>query len=104
MPFDAFLASAWNDHGDRPRDVADRLAASLRIVTAPEHVAPYAGIVTHVFGEHLGEWVGVITDANLSMALVDSPDPVVAGAQLSYTATLSNGHRHRVDVSRVHFL
>ena len=56
MPFDAFLASAWNDHGDRPRDVADRLAASLRIVTAPEHVAPYAGIVTHVFGEHLGEW------------------------------------------------
>ena len=34
---------------------------------------------------------GVITDANLSMALVDSPDPVVAGAQLSYTATLSNG-------------
>ena len=56
MPFDAFLASAWNDHGDRPPDVADRLAASLRIVTAPEHVAPYAGIVTHVFGEHLGEW------------------------------------------------
>ena len=34
---------------------------------------------------------GVITDANLSLTLVDTPDPVVAGAQLSYAATLSNG-------------
>ncbi|MBK7331231.1 MAG: hypothetical protein IPI87_02000 [Betaproteobacteria bacterium] len=56
MPFDAFLEAAWNDHGDRPREVADRLAASLDTITAPEHVAQYARIVTHVFGEHLGEW------------------------------------------------
>ncbi len=56
MPLDAFLETAWNDHGDRPREVADRLAASLDAVTAPEHVAQYARIVTHVFGEHLGEW------------------------------------------------
>ena len=56
MPFDAFLEAAWNDHGDRPREVADRLAASLDVVAAPEHVAQYARIVTHVFGEHLGEW------------------------------------------------
>lgn len=56
MPFDAFLEAAWNDHGDRPREVADRLAASLDTITAPEHVAQYARIVTHVYGEHLGEW------------------------------------------------
>ena len=56
MNFDDFLSAAWNDHADRSREVADRLAASLDRVTAPEHVAPYARIVTHVFGEHLGEW------------------------------------------------
>jgi tetratricopeptide (TPR) repeat protein len=56
MPFDAFLEAAWNDHGDRPCEVADRLAASLDTITAPEHVAQYARIVTHVYGEHLGEW------------------------------------------------
>ena len=56
MTFDAFVEAAWNDHGDRPIEVAERLAASLHVVSAPEHVAPFARIVTHVFGEHLGEW------------------------------------------------
>lgn len=54
--FDAFLESAWNDHADRPAEVADRLAASLERVAAASNVVPYARIVTHVFGEHLGEW------------------------------------------------
>jgi large repetitive protein len=31
------------------------------------------------------------TSADLTMALTDSPDPVVAGTQLTYTATVSNG-------------
>jgi hypothetical protein len=71
MPFDAFLETAWSDHGDRPREVADRLAASLDAVTAPEHFAQYARIVTHVFGEHLGEWargVGCSCCANSPLA------------------------------------
>lgn len=54
--FDAFLEAAWNDHGDRPGEVADRLDASLHLVSAPEHVAPYARLATHVCGEHLGQW------------------------------------------------
>lgn len=33
---------------------------------------------------------GVITAANLTMALTDSPDPVIAGNQLTYLATLTN--------------
>ena len=33
----------------------------------------------------------VVTHANLSMALTDAPDPVIAGTQLTYTATLSQG-------------
>ncbi|MFO1315605.1 MAG: hypothetical protein U1F58_08360 [Burkholderiales bacterium] len=56
MTFDAFLETAWNDHGDRPDEVADRLAASTAVITAASHVAPYARIVAHVYGEHLGAW------------------------------------------------
>jgi hypothetical protein len=56
MNFDAFLEAAWNEHADRPREVADRLAASLDAVAAPADVVPFARLVTHVYGEHLGEW------------------------------------------------
>lgn len=53
---DAFLKTAWADHGDRPQQVADRLASSLSLVQAPQQVRPYAGLVSHVYGEHLGQW------------------------------------------------
>ena len=56
MIFDAFLEVAWKDHGDRPQEVADRLAASLHLVKEPEHIPPFARLLTHVFGEHLGQW------------------------------------------------
>jgi len=56
MTFDAFLDTAWNDHGDHPQDVADRLASSLHVLETAEHIAPYARLVMHVYGEHLGEW------------------------------------------------
>jgi tetratricopeptide (TPR) repeat protein len=56
MTIEAFLETAWNDHADRPQEVADRLAASLHLVQTSEHVPPYARLVTHVFGEHLGHW------------------------------------------------
>jgi tetratricopeptide (TPR) repeat protein len=56
MAFDAFIETAWNDHGDRPQEVADRLAASLQLVHEPGQIPPYARLVTHVFGEHLGQW------------------------------------------------
>ncbi|MEP7060890.1 MAG: hypothetical protein ABI881_00695 [Betaproteobacteria bacterium] len=56
MTFDDFLESAWDDHADRPQEVAGRLAASLHIVESPEHIAPFARLVTHVYGEHLGRW------------------------------------------------
>ena len=56
MTFDAFFKLAWNDHGDQPEDVADRLAVSLHLLESPEHIGRFAGLVTHVFGEHLGQW------------------------------------------------
>jgi len=60
MTFDAFLETAWNDHGDRPQEVADRLASSLPLVEAAEHIPPFARLVMHVYGEHLGQWDGGI--------------------------------------------
>ena len=56
MTFDAFIESAWNDHGDRPAEVADRIAASTGLVATADRIAPYARLATHVYGEHLGEW------------------------------------------------
>ncbi len=56
MDFDTFLDTSWTDHGDRPQEVADRLAASLAVIETSDHVRPFAHLVTHVFGEHLGQW------------------------------------------------
>jgi tetratricopeptide (TPR) repeat protein len=56
MTFDAFIETAWSDHGDRPQEVADRLASSLHVVESAEHIPPFARLVMHVYGEHLGQW------------------------------------------------
>ncbi len=54
--FDAFIEQAWNEHGDRPAEVADRLGMSLHLIDSPDHIAQYARLVAHVCGEHLGHW------------------------------------------------
>jgi len=56
MTVDTLLATAWDDHGDRPHEVADRLAGSLWMVESPEQIPPFARLLTHVLGEHLGQW------------------------------------------------
>jgi hypothetical protein len=56
MEFEEFIRTAWAEHADQPDDVAERLALSLDRVELSAHVAPFAGIVTHVFGEHLARY------------------------------------------------
>jgi hypothetical protein len=56
MDHDAFLEQAWRDHADDAAGVADRIEGAIGAVEAPAHVAPFARLATHVFGEHLGEW------------------------------------------------
>lgn len=56
MSIDAFLQAAWADHADHPQDVAERLAASVHLLQAPGHFAPFVHLATHVYGEHLGQW------------------------------------------------
>jgi tetratricopeptide (TPR) repeat protein len=53
---DAFLQTAWADHGDHPQEVAERLSASIGLIQAREEFGPYVRLLTHVYGEHLGQW------------------------------------------------
>jgi len=98
MTIDAFLESAWSDHADNPREVADRVAASLDVVQSPEHVPPFVRLLVHVYGEHLGEWQrGVELLASLRQsAAVDSSTQalgsIVRGvATLRYASGSSEG-------------
>lgn len=89
MTIEAFLETAWNDHADRPQEVADRLAASLHLVQTSEHVPPYARLVTHVFGEHLGHWGrGVDLLESLRGLPAFDDEPATAGAVTRGVATL----------------
>ena len=89
MTFDAFLETAWSDHGDRPQEVADRLASSLHVVQAAEHIPPFARLVTHVYGEHLGRWSQGIALLEAMRALPGfNGSDVVQGALSRNIATL----------------
>lgn len=58
---DALLRDGWADHADRPEDVAARLADGIGGVASVAEVRPFAGLATHVFGEHLGRWQEGVT-------------------------------------------
>jgi hypothetical protein len=99
MNFDAFIETAWSDHGDRPQEVADRLAASLHWVTAGEHIPPFARLVTHVYGEHLGLWTrGVELLESMQALPAYDHSPNAATALLRGTATLRyvSGDEHAI--------
>jgi tetratricopeptide (TPR) repeat protein len=89
MTIEAFLETAWNDHANRPQEVADRLTASLHLVQAPEHIPPYVRLLTHVFGEHLGQWDrGIALLESLRRLPAFDGGPVVVGAVARGVATL----------------
>lgn len=54
--FEAFLKTAWAEHGEKSQEVAERLAPSISLVQKPEQIGPFASLVSHVYGEHLGRW------------------------------------------------
>ena len=89
MTFDAFIETAWNDHADRPEEVADRLAASLDVIETSEQIPAFARLATHVFGEHLGQWGRGIDILN-SLRSVRAFDgaPIVADALVRSVAAL----------------
>jgi tetratricopeptide (TPR) repeat protein len=89
MSIDEFIATAWNDHGDHPEEVADRLAGALDRLVSPADIPPFARIVTHVYGEHLGRWsAGVALLESLRGRVPVDGDPGVAGAITRSVAAL----------------
>jgi hypothetical protein len=89
MTFDAFLSTAWDEHGDRPQEVADRLASSLHVVTTAEHIPPFTRLLTHVYGEHLGQWDrGIALLESLRRMPAFDGSPAAAGALDRSIATL----------------
>ena len=89
MTYDEFIEGAWNDHGDHPQEVAERLAASFAVVEGPEHIPPFARLLTHVYGEHLGQWGrGVELLESLRRLPAFDGSVAVAGALTRSVATL----------------
>ncbi|MEP7207087.1 MAG: hypothetical protein ABI920_09125 [Casimicrobiaceae bacterium] len=100
MTFADFLATAWDDHAEHPREVADRLAGSLHLITSAEDAPAFARIVTHVYGEHLAAWnEGVALLASLAERPVCVDDRDARAMIARSTATLRHGNRdaHALD-------
>lgn len=92
MDFDAFIQAGWKDHGDHPDEVANRLETSLHLVGSPEQVPVFSHLLTHVFGEHLGEWQrGITLLEHLRVLPVVTGDSPVAAAVARSVAALRYG-------------
>ena len=91
MSFEEFVQAAWADHADQTEAVAQRLRDSLHQVTEADQVAPYAGLIAHVFGEHLGGWDAGIT---LLHALRDRPAGHASALTLAVLARQEATLRH----------
>lgn len=89
MTFDEMIEQAWDDHADHTHAVADRLAAAAPTIGTPAHFAPFARLVTHVYGEHLGECergVALLNSLRKLPAYADTP--AVGGVVTRSVATL----------------
>ncbi len=90
--FDAFIEAAWTDHADAPDVVAARLEQSLTLVTTASQIPAYARLVTHVFGEHLGQWQrGIALHDALRLAAVGNDSAAASAAIARGIATLRYG-------------
>ena len=56
MTFDKFMDQAWTDHKAQSAAVALRLKEFVPTVSNQDQIPPLVSLVTHVFGEHLGQW------------------------------------------------
>ena len=42
--FETFISTAWDEHGDHPQAVADRLAQSIHVVANATHARRFAAL------------------------------------------------------------
>ncbi len=59
--FEKFLAKAWVEHANAPREVLARVERAASDVTDAECVQDAARLITHLYGVHFGEWAEGIT-------------------------------------------
>ena len=72
-----FVAKGWDDHAADAAGVFDRFATGVALVTEPKHVPPFAGLVVHVAGEHLGRWnqgLELLRQLDRPPLVADSPE------------------------------
>lgn len=56
MNFETYLNLAWNDHATYPSTVAEGFSKGSELIETSEQCVQMVGLVTHVMGEHLGQW------------------------------------------------
>ncbi len=56
VDFGSYLGQAWSDHATQPQQVADGFSMGASLINAPEQIPQMVTLVTHVIGEHLGQW------------------------------------------------
>ncbi len=56
MNFDSYIKQAWTDHATQTEAVAKGFAGATQLIESSDQLAQFSGLVTHVMGEHLGQW------------------------------------------------
>lgn len=56
MELKTFLNQAWTDHANDSKAVADRIPTAFSLIGANDDVPAVVQLISHVVGEHLGEW------------------------------------------------
>jgi len=56
MTFNEFLTQAWGDHAKQPEQVASIMESGIQLIEKNDQIPAMAQLVTHVMGEHLGQW------------------------------------------------
>lgn len=95
MNFATFLNQAWKDHAKQTVQVATRLQDGFNLVETPEDMAEMARLITHVMGEHLGQWAKGIELLNELRRRPVADDPAFARSIASLE--LAGGTRATVE-------
>lgn len=56
VDFTTYLNQAWNDHAEHPDVVLQNLVIGIKLVSSDQQISSLARLVTHVAGEHCGQW------------------------------------------------
>lgn len=56
MNFENYLNQAWNDHPTQSEKIAKEFSQNLSLVETNEQLDQWVRLITHVMGEHLGQW------------------------------------------------